>query len=267
MLTQDFGQDPSDCRVTGADESLRWNHRQPVMRDSSWYALQPTARFDEATVQRYRAELLDAGLALPTLNQRLSAIRALAQEAADNHTWFDAQLAIGIGKVKGIKSAGTRIGNWLTQAQAKALLDAPAAASLKGVRDTRPSWPCCSAATCGAPSWPINTIEGWFEPQFDQLTLDAAARNDIGVLMPFESNQDWPYENPNVQQSILDYVSAYVERYKDDPAVRMWAPGNEDLHRILYPHFEDAGERPRRARSRGCICRLPDGARRPDPRA
>jgi hypothetical protein len=237
------------------------------MRDSSWYALQPTARFDEATVQRYRAELLDAGLALPTLNQRLSAIRALAQEAADNHTWFDAQLAIGIGKVKDIKSAGTRIGNWLTQAQAKALLDAPAAASLKGVRDTRPSWPCCSAATCGAPSWPINTIEGWFEPQFDQLTLDAAARNDIGVLMPFESNQDWPYENPNVQQSILDYVSAYVERYKDDPAVRMWAPGNEDLHRILYPHFEDAGERPRRARSRGCICRLPDGARRPDPRA
>jgi hypothetical protein len=32
-------------------------------------------------------------------------------------------------------------------------------------------------------------------------------------------------------------VSAYVERYKDSPAVRMWAPGNEDLHRILYPHL------------------------------
>jgi hypothetical protein len=83
----------------------------------------------------------------------------------------------------------------------------------------------------------INTIEGWFETQFDEVTLDAAASNGIGVLMPFELNQDWPYENPNVQQSILDHVSAYVERYKDNPAVRMWAPGNEDLHRILYPNW------------------------------
>ena len=83
----------------------------------------------------------------------------------------------------------------------------------------------------------INTIEGWFEAQFDQLTLDYAARNGIGVLMPFELNQDWPYENPNVRQSIVDHISAYVERYKHHPAVRMWAPGNENLHRILYPHW------------------------------
>jgi beta-galactosidase/beta-glucuronidase len=83
----------------------------------------------------------------------------------------------------------------------------------------------------------INTIEGWFEGQFDSVTLDYAARNDIGVLMPFELNQDWPYEDPIVQQSILDHVSAYVERYKDHPAVRMWAPGNENLHRILYARW------------------------------
>jgi beta-galactosidase/beta-glucuronidase len=90
----------------------------------------------------------------------------------------------------------------------------------------------------------INTIEGWFEPQFDDVTLDYAARNGIGVLMPFELNQDWPYDNPNVQQSILDHVSAYVERYKDNPAVRMWAPGNEDLHRILYPHLKSGQDDP-----------------------
>jgi hypothetical protein len=83
----------------------------------------------------------------------------------------------------------------------------------------------------------INAIEGWFEGQFDSVTLDNAARNGIGVLMPFELNQDWPYENPNVQQSILDHVSAYVERYKGHPAVRMWAPGNENLHRILYARW------------------------------
>lgn len=83
----------------------------------------------------------------------------------------------------------------------------------------------------------INTIEGWFETQFDGVTLDAAARNDIGVIMPFELNQDWPIEDPNVQQSILDHVSAYVEKYRNNPAVRMWAPGNENMHRVLYAHW------------------------------
>jgi hypothetical protein len=83
----------------------------------------------------------------------------------------------------------------------------------------------------------INTIEGWFEQQFDQVTLDNAAQSGIGVLMPFELNQDWNYADPNVQAGILARVSAYVEQYKDHPAVRMWAPGNEDLHRILYPHW------------------------------
>ena len=90
----------------------------------------------------------------------------------------------------------------------------------------------------------INTIEGWYETQFDQLTLDAAALNGIGVLMPFELNQDWNYADPAVQASILDRVSAYVERYKNHPAVRMWAPGNEDLHRILYPHWVSAENDP-----------------------
>jgi hypothetical protein len=83
----------------------------------------------------------------------------------------------------------------------------------------------------------INTIEGWFESQFDQLTLNYAARNGIGVLMPFELNQDWDYTDPAVRSGILDRVSAYIERYKRHPAVRMWAPGNENLHRILYPRW------------------------------
>jgi site-specific recombinase XerD len=100
----------------------------------AWYQLEPAGRFDKATVQRYRAKLIDAGLAPSSINQRLSAIRALAQEAADNHL-IDAQLASGVGKVKGVKSAGTRAGNWLTQAQAQALLDAPDAETLKGARD------------------------------------------------------------------------------------------------------------------------------------
>jgi hypothetical protein len=44
----------------------------------------------------------------------------------------DSALASGIGKVKGVKSAGTRTGNWLTHTQAQALLDAPRQRHSKG---------------------------------------------------------------------------------------------------------------------------------------
>jgi hypothetical protein len=104
----------------------------------------------------------------------------------------------------------------------------------------------------------VNTIEGWFENQFDSVTLDAAARNGIGVLMPFELNQDWDYTNPNVQASILNRLSDYVERYKDHPAVRMWAPGNENLHRILFAHWiSQQGDPNARARAAAFAAFLP----------
>jgi beta-galactosidase/beta-glucuronidase len=104
----------------------------------------------------------------------------------------------------------------------------------------------------------VNTIEGWFEPQFDSVTLDSAARNGIGVMMPFELNQDWDYTNANVTASILDHVSAYVEKYKDHPAVRMWSPGNENLHRILYAHWVSQVNDPNaRARAQAFAAFLP----------
>jgi hypothetical protein len=105
----------------------------------------------------------------------------------------------------------------------------------------------------------INTIEGWFEWQFDEVTLDVANRNGIGVIMPFEVNHDWPIDNPNVRQSILDHVSAYVQRYKDHPAVRMWSPGNENLHRILYPRWvSKEGDPVARARADAFAAFLPE---------
>lgn len=104
----------------------------------------------------------------------------------------------------------------------------------------------------------VNTIEGWFEPQFDRVTLDAAAGNDIGVIMPFEINQDWPLTNANVRQSILDHVSAMVVQYRDHPAVRMWAPGNENLHRVLYPRWMSKDSDPEaRARADAFAAFLP----------
>src|SRR5450755_5091120 len=64
----------------------------------------------------------------------MSAIRKLASEAADNGL-IAPEIAAGIARVKSVKSTGVRVGNWLTLRQAQALLSAPDAATVKGLRD------------------------------------------------------------------------------------------------------------------------------------
>lgn len=88
----------------------------------------------KATVQRYAAELRESGLSPSTINQRLCAIRKLAEEAADNGA-LDPHVANGIRAVKGVRQEGTRSGNWLTKHQAQQLLNAPDTNTLKGLRD------------------------------------------------------------------------------------------------------------------------------------
>ena len=50
---------------------------------------------------------------------RMSAIRKLAAEAADNGL-LAPELAQGISRVKSVKSTEIRVGNWLSQKQAQA---------------------------------------------------------------------------------------------------------------------------------------------------
>ena len=90
--------------------------------------------FTKATVQLYSRLLEEQGLAASTRNVRLSAVRRLAAEAADNG-FLPPELAAGISRVKGAKQHGTRTGNWLTVAQAELLINAPDTAKLKGKRD------------------------------------------------------------------------------------------------------------------------------------
>jgi hypothetical protein len=56
-------------------------------------------------VQAYKTKLQGNGLVPSTINQRLSAIRKLAREAADNGL-VDQTLANGIKTVKGVKPVG-----------------------------------------------------------------------------------------------------------------------------------------------------------------
>jgi len=49
-----------------------------------WFQDEPGRQFHKATVQKYRVELQNKGLAPSSINVRLSAIRRLALEAADH---------------------------------------------------------------------------------------------------------------------------------------------------------------------------------------
>jgi integrase/recombinase XerD len=107
----------------------------------TWYTAIPPFDKDgnpktlnKATVQRYAAGLRDGGMAAGNVNLRLSAIRKLANEAADNGA-LDQVLARGIAAVKGVRQEGRRAGNWLTLDQAQKLLNTPDIRTLKGLRD------------------------------------------------------------------------------------------------------------------------------------
>lgn len=99
-----------------------------------WWRDQGKPPFTKATVQRYRAALEAQDLAPATVNQKLSAIRKLADEAADNGL-LDVAAAQAIRKVRGVRMHGTRTGNWLTRDQATSLIKAPDVSTLKGKRD------------------------------------------------------------------------------------------------------------------------------------
>lgn len=99
-----------------------------------WHKGAGRPQLNKAIVQRYAAELREAGMAPSSINQRLSAIRKLAAEAADNGA-LDPQVASSIRAVKGARSEGRRTGNWLTREQAQMWLNAPDARTLKGLRD------------------------------------------------------------------------------------------------------------------------------------
>ena len=115
-------------------EHSRRAYEKALLDFLDWHAEQGRPALSKALVQAYKVKLQGDGLAPSTINQRLSAIRKLTREAADNGL-VDQALANGIQAVKGVKSAGVRSGNWLTQEQAQTLLNAPDTSTLKGLRD------------------------------------------------------------------------------------------------------------------------------------
>ena len=99
-----------------------------------WYRQSPRGPFRKALLQDYRAYVEAQGLAPSTINVRLSAIKKLATEAADNGL-LSPEAAAGVEKVQGARRRGVRVGNWLEKGQARQLLSAPTGDGCKAVRD------------------------------------------------------------------------------------------------------------------------------------
>lgn len=99
-----------------------------------WYCDEPRLGFNRSIVARYRTFLEQEQYAASTINLRLGAVRRLASEAADSGP-LSPDLAAGIRRVKGVKSLGSPIGNWLTTEQARQLLTTIDVSTLKGKRD------------------------------------------------------------------------------------------------------------------------------------
>jgi integrase len=100
----------------------------------AWYSQEPRSGFTKATVAAWRVVLEARGLGAVSINVRITAVRKLAIEAADNGL-LAPELASGITRVKGVASKGVRLGNWLTVRQAQTLLNTPDTTTPKGLRD------------------------------------------------------------------------------------------------------------------------------------
>src|ERR1700730_10148381 len=99
-----------------------------------WFGREQRPGFPKATVSAWRAPLGSTALGALSINVRITAVRKLAVEAADNGL-LAPELAAGIVRVKGVASKGVRLGNWLSVKQAQTLLNTPDVSTKKGLRD------------------------------------------------------------------------------------------------------------------------------------
>jgi hypothetical protein len=78
----------------------------------AWFAQEPRpAGYTKATVTAWRVALEARKLGPISINVRITAVRKLAVEAADNGL-LAPELASGIARIKGVRSHGVRVGNW-----------------------------------------------------------------------------------------------------------------------------------------------------------
>ena len=134
LTLPELDQSKTTVLNTLASAHSRRSYKHAIEKFIAWYCAEPRLGFNRSVVVRYRSFLEGRSLSAATINLHLSAIRRLADEAAESG-WLSSELAIGIRRVKGVKRLGRRIGNWLTGDQAQELLNAVSQSTLRGKRD------------------------------------------------------------------------------------------------------------------------------------
>src|ERR1700719_2924115 len=135
-----------------ADKAANWQRLKALVLDSvsspitkrvynlgldefiEWFGKEPRPGFTKATVSAWRVALEARGLGSVSIDVRITAVRKLAVEAADNGL-LAPELAAGISRVKGGASKSVRVGHWLSLQQAQKLLNTPEVTTKKGLRD------------------------------------------------------------------------------------------------------------------------------------
>ena len=127
-------------------ENSRRCYRTSLLQFFAWCSSgKGDGSFSRLSVLQYKDELIRAGtdsktgestrLYSPaTVNLRLAAVRALAQEAADAGLITQNEAA-AIRRVRGEKQSGSRIGNWLQKPEVDRILTSVDRSSLRGKRD------------------------------------------------------------------------------------------------------------------------------------
>lgn len=91
----------------------------------------------------------------------------------------------------------------------------------------------------------FNTLVGWDEGEFDDLTLDKAQQYGLGVVFPYDLPPSSDWSDPTVRRVHQQRVESLVRRYASHPALRLWGPGNEvtwNLADVTSPRARAFGE-------------------------
>lgn len=78
----------------------------------------------------------------------------------------------------------------------------------------------------------FNTLLGWDPLVFNATLMDVAAEFGLGVVPPFLVDETWDFSSERQRGRVLRQVTAWVERHRNSPALRLWGLGNEVLNNL-----------------------------------
>lgn len=126
--------DPLTLVLNSLDSQETKRHYGRALLEFAQWRQQERQPFDLAGLSAWRNHLKERGLSPSTVNQKLAAVRKLARTAAAAGLIPAAQAA-AVAAAPNVRQLGHRMGNWLSQEQAQALIEAPSPSTLKGKRD------------------------------------------------------------------------------------------------------------------------------------